>query len=521
MNTRYFHWSLLFLALATLLGSCSDWLDVKPETEDREKDLFTSYQGFKDALAGCYSTMAGTDLYGERLTMTDVECLACLWDAPNQTQMPEAYAFHSHFYTSPDAESAIKAIYGGLFNVTAQANKILQHIDNGAITDPDARNVMEGEALALRAYCQFDVLRLFGQMPQQQGTAVKLPYATKSDIHELAAWYDFNSYVKMLYRDLDKADSLLKLSDPITKYSIDALNQQGTDAAKLDDDFITYRQFRLNYYAVKGVLARLDLYVGNRQQAYNDAMAVINAQVNGQPFMTLAGNKDLGITVDGSLTSYATLPDECVFALSNRKLSNYAFSLLGNGGLAVDEGSSLHITTNMLDKQLYNGRNTTSDNRYLYVWNHDAHNASGKKVPTLTKYFYNTAYYNTSARYNTLLTKVQLMPMLRLSELYLIAIESTDDLAQANSLYKTYMQSHNVNITDDFKSLNAVKEELEYEYTREFYGEGQTFYAYKRWGVTWMLFGTAPMKEAQYVLPLPNTEFDPNAASSGSSSTTK
>ena len=146
---------------------------------------------------------------------------------------------------------------------------------------------------------------------------------------------------------------------------------------------------------------------------------------------------------------------------------------------------------------------------------------AGKKVPTLTKYFYNTAYYNTSARYNTLLTKVQLMPMLRLSELYLIAIESTDDLAQANSLYKTYMQSHNVNITDDFKSLNAVKEELEYEYTREFYGEGQTFYAYKRWGVTWMLFGTAPMKEAQYVLPLPNTEFDPNAASSGSSSTTK
>ena len=102
------------------------------------------------------------------------------------------------------------------------------------------------------------------------------------------------------------------------------------------------------------------------------------------------------------------------------------------------------------------------------------------------------------------------MPMLRMSELYLIAIESTDDLAEANSLYKTYMASHNVNITDEFKSLDAVKEELEYEYSREFYGEGQAFYAYKRMGVTWMLLGGG-MSEASYELPVPNTEYDPNA----------
>lgn len=509
MKTRYFSWSFLLLLAAVLFGSCSDWLDVKPESEEREKDLFTSYQGFKDALAGCYSTMAGTDLYGERLTITDIEDLACLWAAPRQTSRPEDYYFYNHMYTATESEAAIKAIYGGLFNVVAQANKILEHVNNGAITDPDARNVMEGEALALRAFCQFDVLRLFGQVPQNAKNTIKLPYSMQADIHSAAAWYGFDDYVKLLRTDLGRADSLLKLSDPILKYSVSALNEDGSDPVSFEDDFMTYRQFRLNYFAVKGVKARLALYVGDRVTAYKEAMEVINAKVNGQPFMTLSGTTDLGKMVNGTLTSYATLPSECVFALSNRKLSSYAFTLLG-GGMTVDDASMLYITTDMLDKQLYNGRNTTSDNRYLYVWNHSGHNASGVARLTLTKYYYNTADYSSSDSYHTLLTLIQLMPMLRMSELYLIAIESTDDLAEANSLYKTYMASHNVNITDDFKSLDAVKEELEYEYSREFYGEGQAFYAYKRMGVSWMLLGGG-MSEASYELPVPNTEYDPNA----------
>lgn len=518
MKTRYFSWSLFLLLAAALFGSCSEWLDVKPETEEREKDLFKSYQGFKDALSGCYATMAGTDLYGKRLTMSDIEDMACLWSEPSQSQLPEDYYFYHHLYTATETESAIKAIYGGLFNVVAQANKILEHVNNGAITDADARNVVEGEALALRAYCQFDVLRLFGQMPQNAKKTVRLPYATKTGINEQAAWYGFDDYVKLLQADLSRAEELLGQSDPILKYGVHSLNNQGSTPANLNDDFMQYRQFRLNYFAVKGMEARLALYIGDRATAYKDAMAVINAKVNGEPFMELAGTKDLGVSLNGSTVSYGTLPDECIFALSNRKLSTYAFSLLGGGDVLTDENTMLHITTNMLDKQLYNGHNTTSDNRYLYWWNHDSHNVGSIKIPALKKYYYNTADYTSASSYSTLLFKIQLMPMMRLSELYLIAMESTDDLAEANSLYTTYMASHNVNAQNAFSSLDAVKTELEYEYTREFYGEGQTFYAYKRWGVQWMLFGTSAMSDDQYVLPLPNTEYDPNGTTSSSTS---
>ena len=47
--------SILYCAIVGLLfSSCSDWLDVQPETESKEEDLFTEYRGFKSALTGCY-----------------------------------------------------------------------------------------------------------------------------------------------------------------------------------------------------------------------------------------------------------------------------------------------------------------------------------------------------------------------------------------------------------------------------------------------------------------------------------
>ena len=47
---------LLYITLfATLsLASCNDWLDVKPETQTDEKDMFESVSGFKNALTACY-----------------------------------------------------------------------------------------------------------------------------------------------------------------------------------------------------------------------------------------------------------------------------------------------------------------------------------------------------------------------------------------------------------------------------------------------------------------------------------
>ena len=49
------------MAIAALLAcgfaSCNDWLDVQQNTEKKADHMFDNYDGFKGALAGCYSDL--------------------------------------------------------------------------------------------------------------------------------------------------------------------------------------------------------------------------------------------------------------------------------------------------------------------------------------------------------------------------------------------------------------------------------------------------------------------------------
>lgn len=101
--------------------------------------------------------------------------------------------------------------------------------------------------------------------------------------------------------------------------------------------------------------------------------------------------------------------------------------------------------------------------------------------------------------------RYQVIPLIRLSEMYLIVME-TAELTEANKLYKSYMAEKNALITTDMarEELNA---EILNEYRREFWGEGQMFYAYKRLGVKEMMWKTdREVEEKDYIVPLPTTE---------------
>ena len=86
----------------------------------------------------------------------------------------------------------------------------------------------------------------------------------------------------------------------------------------------------------------------------------------------------------------------------------------------------------------------------------------------------------------------------------------TAELTEANKLYKSYMAEKNALITTDMarEELNA---EILNEYRREFWGEGQMFYAYKRLGVKEMMWKTdRKVEEKDYIVPLPTTESGSN-----------
>ena len=471
-----------------LFSSCNDWLDVKPQGQTEEEDMYTSYEGFKNALIGCYMKMKSRNLYGEKLTMSHVETLAQLWDLSATTRPADA-ALGVYDYEDTYAKSAISTMYGGLYNVIVQANSILQHLEtNGAyIDDESAYKVIKGEAHAIRALCHLDILRLFGQMPQNAVKTVKLPYAEVVSIKDLPDYYDYSAFCKKLENDLLAAEQNLANVDPVLSSS---LTYSGNE-----DNFFDNRNLRLNYYAVKALQARYYLYTNQTGKAYEAAAAIYTAKpVN------------LSTTTDFN-NYYLATPSECLFALSNHELMDYAISVLGMGSNQV-QSTHYFISLQMMN-DLYEGVDISTHAGYGQLWNTATMDGSGTYTKALLKKY----YYDTKGEYTAtaLLNKLQIIPMLRMSEIYLIMMETTTDLDEANTLYKEYMRARNVNVSETFASLDEVQDFIVSEIRREFYGEGHMFYTYKRLGINRMLWGATEMSEDQYILPLPDSEFDPAA----------
>ena len=285
------------LFLAWSLSSCNDWLDVKPETERDEEEMFDSPNGFKNALTACYIKMNSENLYGKRLTVTDIEFMAqhWTWSESNYSNERKLKDFN---YEDDYPKDFFSAVYGELYNIIVQANIILKNIPEKkeVIVNEDVRALVEGEALAIRAFCHMEILRLFGQIPQNATKQVSLPYA-KTVSTDAIPYYAFSDFVNLIVQDIDAAEALFKDRDPLFEYTYEELdnfsNTKEYDVT-LDDDFLGYRRFRFNYYAMKAMKARLYMYTGDKAKAYAAAMEVINAvDKKGNKVLTLAGTADM------------------------------------------------------------------------------------------------------------------------------------------------------------------------------------------------------------------------------------
>lgn len=492
-----FKLSIIGAALTLSLSSCNDWLDVRPDTEQKEKDQFATEKGFQNALTGCYMDMASTNAYGMRLTMSNVENMANLWYIKKETSRKDDYELSQHDYKGDNAKAGVKALYNQLFKTIAQANLIIKNAElyPSAFKTKGMKEIVTGEAYALRAYCQFDVLRMFGQMPDGSGKQVRLPYSETTSIDQMPAYYSFGEYTAKLKADLEKAEALLKEADPAMKFSFEDMNYK--DDEFVTNDFLLYRQMRLNYWAVRALHARMALYTGDKATAAAISRELIGATLpDGWPVRELSGAEDYN-------EGYTTCPNECYFSLSKYDIKDVAasFFTLNDDGTQFRSNNQA-LTTAML-ADLYAGENVEAHNRYNGLWNRQLKDTSAKLMCGFKRYC-----FADDTSYKALC--YQIIPMLRVSEMYLIAIETSTDMAEINDLYAEYMMSHNVMGMPEFESLEDVKTWLLNEYRREFYGEGQMFYTYKRMGAKQILWMTGQASEATYIIPLPETEYDPN-----------
>lgn len=496
------------LLIATLLfsfaaSSCNDWLDVRPGTRQTAGQLFETYQGYKDALTGCYIKMQQRTLYGENLTMTTLEYLAQHWDfGPYVPSAARAKAIKGWEYENDEVRNVMQEIYGGWYNVIIQANDILLAMpETGAsIEDAAARAIIEGEALGIRAFCHFDVLRLFGQVPGG-ARQVSLPYSERVS-REAVAYYNYHDFTAKIEADLLRAEELLSTADPLIPYSVDAVNYQNQayNFNGIPDDFLRYRQLRFNYYAVKALQARFYLYTGRTDEAYAAARAVINA--------TNASDGSAKFTLQRvtSTTTDFVLPGECIFMFNVPQLDEYITRLFNRASGNI----SLYMAADKLSHaEMFGGAvSTSTDTRYRFVWDNAVRDQSWNARPVLMKYDQTDVPAGDVDR----MVKKQIIPAIRLSEMYLIAMETSNDMAEINSLYETYCVARELR-AENFTDKSRVLEMIVKEYRRDFFAEGQMFYTYKRLGaerMLWTVPATTAVTENAYIVPLPTTEFDPN-----------
>lgn len=461
---------IIFTSLLSLfaLTSCEDWFDITPKSELKADDFFQTEQGMRDALIGIYATMSNETLYGGQMTMTYMDALGQYYSSIGNTLHSFYYAYN-YDYTNSSEEERKDGIWKALYNAIANANSLLERIEENKSVLPEGEyELIKGEALGLRAYLHFDVLRLFAPSPAMNNGLNRsaIPYVDKLT-NQLFPRLTTGEVIDRIVQDLTEARNLLSLVDPYgprhNEYDLENLS-----------GIWKGREYRMNYYAVTGELARVLLYQGSQEsksQAFTYATEVIKSEL-----FPLISSADLsGADQNGFV-------QENLFALEDVGLEDNIVDIYFN--VTNSSSNYLALTGNTIDN-IYPASLSMDYRRLWWVETSGSDNL-------ITKYNYS-----------------ERVPLIKVSEMYLIATETASNPTDA-TYYFNQLQYHRGLPNDEITAEN-MQAKLLAEYAKECIAEGQTFFAYKRMGMS-----VAPITqkalsdpEAVYILPLPteNTNF--------------
>lgn len=461
-----------------ILCSCSDWLDVKPKTNVEEEDLFRNEQGFKEALTGVYIKMSETSLYGREMTYGFIDILAQrYYNAENNS----ADYFEETWYTYPSirTENYINTFWTGNYNLIANLNNLIANIDKrGHVIRDEYRNIIKGEALGLRSFLYFDLLRMFGPIYKDNPSSPSIPYRTQFN-RDVAKLLPAEQVIDSIIDCLHEAETLLE-NDPMNiSFPVYSFDEDPNI-----DPFLNYRFNRMNKYAVKAELARAYLWKGDKTNAANYANEVINAK-------KADGSKQFNLVTDNTQDKiYST---ELIFSLSmdskyfaDRIKSEFEITmwnyyiLLGDVNRLYEMFDTTNDGQNDIRLKSGTGFNISSNGAYILKFNQD----------NLSSYVLENN-----------------MPLIRLPEMYYILAECSNDLEEATNYISLIRGARGVDEVPTFKNEDERIKNIEKEYRKEFYGEGQLWFFYKRLGYeTFMFCPINRMTEANYRFSIPDDE---------------
>lgn len=157
------------------LSSCNDWLDVKMEDQVMENTLFKNYSGYMSALNGVYMSM--NDLYGSTLSVAGLDIMAQYYCVTNDNNH-NLDIFSGYEFSDKDFETYNATVWNKAYEILANINVIIERTDADNPLTENQRAIIRGEALALRGFLHFDLLRLYGPIYSENPTAVCIPIRT-------------------------------------------------------------------------------------------------------------------------------------------------------------------------------------------------------------------------------------------------------------------------------------------------------------------------------------------------------
>lgn len=462
---------------AFMLSSCTKFLEVSPEDKFLPEQIFTNETGIHKALNGIYLNMAKPSLYGGEMSMGVIDVFAQYYNISTHHSWLTAANYN---YLDRSVERRMSSIWASTYRTIANTNSFLGYLDqvDENVISLDRKQLLLGESYAIRAFLHFDLLRLFGPIVRSHPEQNAIPYVSEST-SEIRPILPTKIVIDSILSDLHHAERLLN-ADPVRTDGV--VNVLGNNQ---EEDFYRLRNRRFNFYAVKALKARVLLYSGKNPEALAVAKELIS-EVR-QWFPWSPSELSLPQSTAGPDRSFSS---EVLLGLQNFEMYDQQRELFSADN---DANNILAPTT---DKLLEIFDNNENDYRHRVNW--ILSGSATKDYKTFVKY---AELSRSTLRFRNF------QPLIRLSELYYIAAECEPDKASAIKYLNTVRSNRGL---PDLGIEADLPTELFKEYRREFWGEGQTFFYFKRIARPSIPNATTKaqieMGTKQYVVPLPLSE---------------
>ena len=330
---------LVCVVLGGLTLSCSDWLKVSSEDRIMENDLFRTPRGFMTALNGIYIDLLNSSMYGKTLTWGMADILAQYYTCREKDHSYKSLAD----FDNVTRNNAVSGCWNRSYALLNNVNTILEHCESDRnVLDDTYYHMIKGEALALRALLHFELFRIFGPSYSKDKEKECIPYALTSET-KVNPLLPAREIARLIMEDLKNAEESLTGYDPV----IETGSVWGDDPEGGVND-MRYRSMRLNYYAVQALMARVALYCGEKEVAWEYAEKMIrriHEEHKWFPFVT----REEVVTTDKEDRIFQS---EILFGLYNLKRKESVYEV--GFGANLKQGSVLRIDKDIM-QNIYDG----------------------------------------------------------------------------------------------------------------------------------------------------------------------